>query len=160
MKSRHFLIVFNIVLLSLTIGLLAHQLLVFIPQQHQLINDFEVFKNQFGTIYVNQQFTLLKIVLIPWLLELIIGIGLISKATSKFQKMNSIGNFGLFCICMVVLIVADLPLQLVLSNGYHVFAYKMSSLIHWIFLLIWNFRLVITIIQIELKTAKKEIEAT
>ena len=152
MKSRRFLIGLNTILLSITIGLLIHHLLVFIPQQHQLINEIELFKNQFGLTYVKQQYTLLKIVIAPWLLELIVGIGLISKATNKIQRLASIGNFGLFCISMIVLVVADLPLQLVLSNGYHVFAYKMSTLIHWVFLLMWNFRLFLTIVQLQVKS--------
>ena len=151
MMNYRFYIQINLILICLTLGFLIHHLAIFIPQQHLLIQEIELFKNQFGTTYIAQQFNLLKFILVPWILELIIAIFLISKQTGKFQKFSSIANLGLFGLSIAALLIADLPLQLILSNGYHVFAYKMSTLIHGSFLTVWSIRLFIMLMN--LKTA-------
>ena len=120
----------QLVLISLSIGFLSHHLFILIPQQETLIQSLDSFIPQFSTLYKAQQLNILKVIAVPWLVEGLTCILLIKKKINKLNHYLCLTNLGLFLLGLISLGV-DLTLQLMLFNGYHVFAYNTSNILHW-----------------------------
>ncbi len=144
----------QLILISLSIGFLSHHIFVFIPQQTAIIEIIDQFKTQFSIFYKVQQFNIIKVVGLIWLLDVINNVLLLKKKTNKSNHYFNLASFGLLIIGFLSLGI-DLAFQLMLFNGYHVFAYNTSNIIHWALLCIWIIRFIITLIQI--KTCKSNI---
>ena len=143
----------QLIVISLSIGFLSHHLLVLIPQQETLIQTLSQFKTQFSMLYKAQQLTILKVIGVTWIVDSLICIMLVKKKTTKFNYYFCLANLGLLILGLIILGI-DFTLQLMLLNGYHVFAYNSSNLIHWGLLSMWLLRFIITLIQI--KTCKSK----